>query len=426
MKARLIVVGIMIVLTAACASARAAASPVTQGHIRAINDGFVLHNILAGYVDFDAKGRVELKGLYEDNGQVDLAFSIAQTVVGVRWVSPVTPENIKVKEWEQKLSGLFSKKRPASVAAGASLTGMKDAPGPVARKYALVVGVGRFQNPKITPLQYAARDAQIYYDYLVDPRRGNFPRRNVTLLLNENATRANIRATLDRIRAAAGEDDLVTIYFSSHGTPPDKFGGVHVVTYDTQVEPRQRVWATSLSEDILKDFIQNLRSKRLIVVMDACYSNGAYRQIAGFLPPGGKSLGATDDEGFGISRHYMSQRLLGAKDLVLDEVSASPKPARAAVSKDLGTTEWGKVLISASDSGEKSWESDTLKNGYFTKYFVDGLGQSRGKVKDSFHYAKPIVRTSVKKEKGDDIEQNPQIVTNRKEYNMSLASQSTR
>jgi hypothetical protein len=414
-------------LAAVCAlPVWSAGTPVTQGHIKAINDGFVLHSILAGYVDFDSKGRVELMGLYEDNGQVDLAFSIAQTVVGVRWVSPVTPENIKVKEWEQKLSGLFSKRRTPSPAPGPPMTGMREAPGPVARRYAVVVGVGRFQNPKITPLQYAARDAQTYYEYLVDPRRGGFPRQNVTLLLNEDGTRANIKAALDNIKAVATEDDLVTIYFSSHGTPPDKFGGVHVVTYDTQVEPRQRVWATALSEDILKDFIQNLRSKRLIVVMDACYSNGAYRQIAGFLPPGGKSLGATEDEGFGISRQYMSQRLLGAKDLVLDEAPAAPPPPRATAAKDLAASEWGKVLISASDSGERSWESDTLKNGYFTRYFVDGLGQSRGRVKDSFQYAKPMVRTSVKKEKGDDIEQNPQIVTNRKEYNMSLAAQGAR
>jgi hypothetical protein len=160
--------------------------------------------------------------------------------------------------------------------------------------------------------------------------------------------------------------------------------------------------------------------------MDACYSNGAYQQIAGFLPPGGKSLGAGEDEGFGVSRQYMSKRLLGSKDIFVEDVS--PQPARSASkSKGIVTdTQWGKVLISASDAGERSWESDALRNGFFTRYYVNGLQQYSGKVKDSFTYAKPLVRDSVKKEKGEDIEQNPQIVTDRKEYNFNLSSPSTR
>jgi len=109
------------------------------------------------------------------------------------------------------------------------------------------------------------------------------------------------------------------------------------VTYDAEVKPRERIWETSLTEGILRDFIQNVRTKRLIVIMDACYSNGAYGQIAGFLPEGGKSLGAGWDEGYGRSQRDMAQRLLGAKELVL----TGPSPPKG----------WAKILISASDAG---------------------------------------------------------------------------
>ena len=67
----------------------APATPVTRGHINSINNSFRQNGIQNGYVNYDNKGRLELLGSYEDNRQVDLAFSLAQTVVGVRWVSPV-------------------------------------------------------------------------------------------------------------------------------------------------------------------------------------------------------------------------------------------------------------------------------------------------------------------------------------------------
>jgi hypothetical protein len=401
------VIGLLLVLTEVCA----APTPVTDSHIDEINRAFRGAGISAGIVAFDQYGRLELKGEYVDEAQVDQAFSLAQQVVGVKWVSPVTPENIKVKEWEKKIGGLF---RRAAILKPETLEGP---PGPVRNKYALVVGVGKFKFG-ITELQYSVRDATTFYNFIVDPNRGNFPRNNVYFLTNEYATRQNVARYLDAIRSAAGPDDLVAIYMSSHGTPPDKFGGVHVVSYDTEVKPRDRVWQTAITETMLKDFVENLRSKRLVMVLDTCYSNGAYRSIPGFLPPGGKSLGVeAEDEGYGMSKEY-GKRVFGAKDIVLED---EPKPKAAAASKAIDTTDgYGKVLIGASSSGEKSWESDQLRNSVFTYYFVDGLQRYQGSVKDAFFYAKPLVDRRVKQEKGADISQNPQATATNRDWNMKL------
>ncbi|HWR57245.1 MAG TPA: caspase family protein [Thermodesulfovibrionales bacterium] len=396
-------------------------SPVSEQHVENINDLLRQNGVPNGFAAFDSFGRVELKGAYADEREVDRAFSLAQTVVGIRWVSPVTPENIKVKEWERRLGNIFSRAKvlKPDIKGDAS-------PGPIRNRYALVVGVGNFKygkspsNPKgIQQLQFAVRDATSFYQFLADPQRGGFRRENIFFLADQQATRKNIGDALNQLSRTAEPDDLVTVYISSHGTPPDKFGGVFIVAYDTEVIPRENVWHTAVSETMLKDFVENLRAKRLVMILDACYSNGAYKGVPGFLPPGGKSLGAGDDEGHGISREY-GKRLLGAKDIVLEEPAAKPK-ARAKSAGDADSDGWGKVLIGASGSGEQSWESDKLNNSIFTYYFIDGLKRYNGSVKNAFIYSKPLVYQRVKEEKGRDIDQNPQVLATNSNWDMRLA-----
>jgi len=401
---------IVAVMALAPGAVMAQATSVTDAHIQQINQQFAQKGVPNGYVALDSYGRLELKGDYEDEIQVDRAFSIAQTVVGVKWVSPVTPENIKVKAWEKKLGSLFSR----AAVLQPSVRG--DAPvGPVRNRYALVVGVGKFKNG-ITPLQYSVRDATLFYRFLLE--QAGFTKNNTYFLADQNATSTNIVKYLNGIRNAAQVDDLVVVYMSSHGTPPDKFGGVYIVTYDTEVNPRERVWHTSVAETVLKDFVENLKARRLVMILDTCYSNGAYRAIPGFLPPGGKSLGVGDEnEGYGVST-AQGKRLFGAKDIVLED---QPKQA-ASSGKSIGSSQesYGKVLISASSSGEKSWESDQLRNSVFTYYFVDGMKRSDGSVKDAFDYSKPRTMQRVQQEKGADITQTPQAMATNENWNMRV------
>ncbi|HMK42846.1 MAG TPA: caspase family protein [Dissulfurispiraceae bacterium] len=386
-------------------------SPVTDAHLQQINAQFKQNNVPLGYVVFDDYARVILKGEYADEREVDRAFSLAQTVVGVRWVSPVTPENIRVKEWERRIGSLFSRARVVQQTGSADMP-----PGPVRNRYAIVVGVGQFLDTRASALHYATRDAESFYQFLTLPGRSAFPRENIIYLTNERATSSNIRNALDTISNKAQEDDLVVFYMSSHGTAPDKNGAVFLVTYDTQFVPREQQWYTSISEQILRDFSERLRSKRLVMILDTCYSNGAFRKVPGFLPPGGKSIGADDREGYGISQ-AQGKRMLGSKDIVVED---SPAPRRVASSKNLNMDDgWGKVLIGASTGGQQSWESDQLKNSIFTYYFVDGLRRSDGSVQNAFYYAQPRVSERVKSEKG--AEQNPQIMATTNNWDMRLA-----
>ncbi|MCU0554739.1 MAG: caspase family protein [Syntrophales bacterium] len=409
MTKRVAITLIVLAMAALAPGAVMAQSAVTDAHIQQVNQLFAQNGLPNGRVVLDSHGRLELKGDYEDEIQVDRAFSLAQTVVGVKWVSPVTPENIKVKEWEKKLGSLFS--RAAVLQPGVRGDGPV---GPIRNRYGLVVGVGKFKSG-ITPLQYAVRDANLFYRFLLE--QAGFTKNNTYFLADQNATSSNVVRYLNGIRNAAKEDDLVVVYMSSHGTPPDKFGGVYIVTYDTEVKPRERVWHTSVAESALKDFVENLKARRLVMILDTCYSNGAYRAIPGFLPPGGKSLGVGDaDEGYGVST-AQGKRLFGAKDIVLED---QPRKGTA-TEKSLGSQEsYGKVLISASSAGEKSWESDQLRNSVFTYYFVDGMKRHDGSVKEAFDYSKPRTLQRVQQEKGAEITQTPQAMATNENWNMKV------
>ncbi|MFN3479967.1 MAG: caspase domain-containing protein [Thermodesulfovibrionales bacterium] len=385
---------------------------LNESHIEYINNLFKNNGISNGYVELDQYGRLKLKGSYEDEAEVDKAFSIAQSVVGIKWVSPVTPENIKVKEWEKQLSKIIQRAKIIDTIS------KKDGspPGPIRNRYAVVAGIGQFKYG-IETLHYAVRDAMNFYNFLTDLRRGGFKKEEVLFLTDQNATRANIMNALNKIKSLAQEDDLVVLYISSHGTPPDKFGGVHIVTYDTEVKPREKVWHTSLHEGVLKEFLDQLRAKRVVFILDTCYSNGAYSGITGFLPPGGKSLGVEKEEAYGVSKDY-AKRLIGAKDIVIDD---TPKPKIAKEkSSNFGDDAWGTVMMSASGPNEKSWESDQLKQSIFTYYFLEGLNQSKGSVKEAFFYAKPRVKDRVKREKGSDIDQTPQVYVTNERWDIKI------
>jgi len=91
---------------------------------------------------------------------------------------------------------------------------------PIKDKWALVVGISQFQNPKLK-LLYAAKDAQDFSQYLI--KEGNFAPDHVKLLTDGDATQKRIMSELGSkwLPHMANPDDLVVIFISSHGSPAD-------------------------------------------------------------------------------------------------------------------------------------------------------------------------------------------------------------
>jgi tetratricopeptide (TPR) repeat protein len=81
--------------------------------------------------------------------------------------------------------------------------------------HALIVGISKYQN--VPGLSYADADAYSFYNFLISPAGGNVDSNNIKLLMNENATSANIFASLDWLLENVKEGETVLIYFSGHG-----------------------------------------------------------------------------------------------------------------------------------------------------------------------------------------------------------------
>lgn len=90
------------------------------------------------------------------------------------------------------------------------------------------------------------------------------------VLTNAGATRAAMRAALDRVAQQAGPNDLVVFFYSGHGVQrevppsPAELDGMQerIVLYDGQV-----------SDFELQQMLQPMRGK-LLVILDACFAGG--------------------------------------------------------------------------------------------------------------------------------------------------------
>ncbi|MBY0549116.1 MAG: caspase family protein [Candidatus Obscuribacterales bacterium] len=251
---------------------------------------------------------------------------------------------------------------------------------PVKDKWALVVGISKFNNPKYN-LRFAAKDAKDFANFLV--RDAGFREDHVRILLNENATRKNIMSSFGSkwLPNVTEADDLAVVYISTHGTPSHKDRGAknYIVAFDTEADDP---YATGVDmEEIYRRLTSDVKSDRVLIVMDTCYSGGSI--------PGAKSLEENDN-------FDLSKLSLGA----------------------------GQIVLSSSGVGERSWESKGYANGVFTKNLIDVLRENGTKLNagNTFEQLKKRVQWEVKRD--FSREQTPQLGGNWEGRDLVLSVQS--
>ena len=206
-------------------------------------------------------------------------------------------------------------------------------------RWAVVIGIDEYRDPGITKLRYASADAKAIHEFLVT--RAGFKRENTLLLLNRDATEANIRKALGEfLKQKALKEDEVLIYYAGHGTTePDSSseGGLakYLVPYDADSES---LYSTAIPMSRFEEIFGRIQARKILLIQDTCFSGGSGTEARTFLRKGiSRSVALTD-------------RFL----------------------RDLSQRE-GRMVLTAADANQVSQESHELRHGIFTYYLLRGL-----------------------------------------------------
>jgi uncharacterized caspase-like protein len=143
------------------------------------------------------------------------------------------------------------------------------------KKYALIVGISHFRgrDQGLRDLRFAEVDARSIYAFLRSPSGGRFLDDDILLLTNEQATLARIREALTGFVTRAGPDDMLFVFFASHGgSDPFAEQNLYFLAHDSDT---LRMDQTAIGMKELRTLLQqNVRAKRLVLLIDACHSAG--------------------------------------------------------------------------------------------------------------------------------------------------------
>ena len=205
-----------------------------------------------------------------------------------------------------------------------------------ARVWALVVGIGAYEQ--VPSLEFTSVDAKRFYEFLRSPEGGKVPERQMRLLLNEEASLANLQNALAEVFEQADTSDLIIFYFAGHGLE----GGLVPVDYDTLKN-------NLLQHSTIHSLMMDSKAKHRLCLADACHS-GSY----------GIAYQAFKEQGY-------------QKPNAATRSMASTREQLARFYQGLRRAKSGLAIILSSAAEEISLEASNLRQGVFTYFLIQGL-----------------------------------------------------
>ncbi len=134
--------------------------------------------------------------------------------------------------------------------------------------WALIVGINDYEH--VPGLNYAVEDALAIKNMLINVY--GFPRKNVRVLTNSEATQSNIKREFSALVKSAGSNDRVVFYFAGHGeteTLGIEGGDMgFLIPADGDVED---LYFTAIPMDELRRISNWSKAKHMLFLVDACY-----------------------------------------------------------------------------------------------------------------------------------------------------------
>ncbi len=185
--------------------------------------------------------------------------------------------------------------------------------------WAVVVGVASYTE--MPTLRYSDDDAYQMYAFLKSPEGGALSDNQITLLVDENATKSQIINSLEQKFQAASENDLVIFYYAGHGLEGS------FLPYDYNGTENTKL----LHKDV-QDIFTSCKAKNKLFIADACHSGSS------------------------------SENLRGNVKETMDKYYDA-----------LAKTSGGTALMMSSKAEETSLENKTIRQGVFSYYLIRGL-----------------------------------------------------
>ncbi|NER11608.1 Caspase domain-containing protein [Muriicola jejuensis] len=131
--------------------------------------------------------------------------------------------------------------------------------------YALIIGVGGDQ------IEYTVNDAKMLQESLIDDKLIGYPKENVLLRTEKDATREGILQAFDELREKTNEDSTILLYYSGHG---GKYSDKHKFFLQPSDMTADNIMETMITAEELRDKINALPSNKLVLFLDCCHAEG--------------------------------------------------------------------------------------------------------------------------------------------------------
>jgi hypothetical protein len=140
--------------------------------------------------------------------------------------------------------------------------------------HALLIGVGDYSHSRFANLPATVGDAQAITAILTDAALCAYPSASVHVLTGEQATTANIRATLKALAESTTPKSTVFIYFSGHGGRALENGAWRTYLCPHEADPDDLAH-TAIPGDEFSTLLAAIPAQKMLVILDACHAGGS-------------------------------------------------------------------------------------------------------------------------------------------------------
>ena len=169
----------------------------------------------------------------------------------------------------QSLKDYLEESSSASQSKGAIATGVVSEP--TAKGYAIIIGISDYDGTS-NDLNYCDDDAQDFNNVLLT--RYNWKSSQISLLIDDEATRTAIVDEIETVTKKAKENDEVIFFYSGHGYRSNYNVDSDGEKRDECIIPWEGTPDSFIWDGQLNDMFEDCSSERILFYFDCCYSGG--------------------------------------------------------------------------------------------------------------------------------------------------------